>query len=77
MRAVLNAKTLLVQAIQAAEQETGGKAIDSSVENENGTLTYRPGQERQLEKVLVDQAGNVTKSTPEEQQENESEQGGD
>ena len=36
--AIQNAKTSLVQAIAAAEQHTGGKAIESGIENQNGKI---------------------------------------
>jgi uncharacterized membrane protein YkoI len=42
--AVLNAKTSLAQAIAAAEQHTGGKAIDSGIENRNGKVIGYDGQ---------------------------------
>jgi uncharacterized membrane protein YkoI len=35
LNGVTNAKTSLSQAIAAAEQETGGKAVDAGLENQN------------------------------------------
>lgn len=62
--AVLNAKTSIVQAIAAAEQETGGKAIDAGLENQNGNMSYEVEVAKgdKVEKVLVDlQTGKVLK----------------
>ena len=39
-RAILNTKLSLVQAIGAAEQHTGGRAIRAELENENGRIVY-------------------------------------
>jgi uncharacterized membrane protein YkoI len=63
-RAVLGASTSLVQAIQTAEQQTGGKAIGSGVSQENGAFAYQievaKGEARQ--DVVVDmQSGRVLK----------------
>lgn len=40
MAALSNAKISLSQAISAAEQKAGGRAIDAGVNNENGVITY-------------------------------------
>ena len=40
MSTVLNAKTSLTQAIAAAEAKTGGKAVDTGLENRDGTMAY-------------------------------------
>jgi uncharacterized membrane protein YkoI len=55
--ALLNAKTSLVQAITAAEQHTGGKAIDSGIEDQNGkVIAYdvKVIKGNTVQKVLVD-----------------------
>jgi uncharacterized membrane protein YkoI len=38
--AVLNAKTSLAQAIAAAEQHTGGKAVGAGIQDQDGALAY-------------------------------------
>jgi uncharacterized membrane protein YkoI len=40
LNAVTNAKTSLSQAIAAVEQETGGKAVDAGLENQNGVMAH-------------------------------------
>ena len=55
--AVLNAKTSLAQAIAAAEQHTGGKAIDSGIENQNGKVIgydVKVAKDNTVQKVIVD-----------------------
>lgn len=54
--AVLNAKFSLGQAIAAAEQHTGGKAIDSGIENQHGKVGYdiKVASGNTVQKVLVD-----------------------
>jgi uncharacterized membrane protein YkoI len=62
--ALVNAKTTLAQAIAAAEQQTGGKAIDAGVENENGAIAFaiEVAKDNTVQKVLVDlQSGKVLK----------------
>jgi uncharacterized membrane protein YkoI len=62
--ALINAKTTLGQAIAAAEQQTGGKAIDAGLENENGTMAFavEVAKDNTVQKVLVDlQTGKVLK----------------
>ena len=64
--AVTNAKTSLWQAIAAAEQETGGKAVDAGIENQNGAMAYEVeiAKGTSLQKILVDFAsGKVIKVT--------------
>ena len=39
-QAVLNTKLSLVQAVGAAEQHAGGRAIRAELENENGRIVY-------------------------------------
>lgn len=62
--AILNAKTSLVQAIAAAEKQTGGKAVETGLENENGVMAYEieVANGTTVQKVLVDlDSGQVTK----------------
>ncbi len=64
--AVLNAKISLTQAIAAAEQMTGGKAIRTGVENQNGTAIFYDitvAKNNTLQKVIVDmQTGKAVKT---------------
>jgi uncharacterized membrane protein YkoI len=72
---VVNAKTSLAQAIAAAEQQSGGKAIDAGLENENGAMAFAVdvAKDNIVQKVLVDlQTGKVLKMVAAD-----SEQGGD
>jgi uncharacterized membrane protein YkoI len=62
--AVLNAKTSLTQAIAAAEQQTGGKAIDTGLENQDGTMAFevKVAKGSTVQKVLIDlDSGKVIK----------------
>jgi uncharacterized membrane protein YkoI len=62
--ALVNAKTTLAQAIAAAEQQTGGKAIDAGLENENGAMAFeiKVAKDNTVQKVLIDlQSGKVLK----------------
>jgi uncharacterized membrane protein YkoI len=54
--AVLNAKTSLVQAIAAAEKQTGGKAVETGVAHRNGVAAYliETADGTTVKKVLVD-----------------------
>ena len=65
--AIQNAKISLMQAIAAAEKHTGGKAIDSGIENQNGkVIAYDIAvvKENAVQKVLVDMGtGQVIKVT--------------
>ena len=56
LNAVTNAKTSLSQAIVAAEQETGGKAVDTGLENQDGVMAYEIeiAKGNTLQRVLVD-----------------------
>ena len=56
LNAVTNAKTSLSQAIAAAEQETGGKAIGTGLENQDGVMAYEIeiAKGNTLQRVLVD-----------------------
>jgi uncharacterized membrane protein YkoI len=68
LRVVTNAKTSLSQAIAAAEQETGGKAVETGIENHDGVfIAYevRIAKGNTLQKVLVDlDTGKVIKVVP-------------
>lgn len=65
--AVLNAKTSLARAIAAAEQHTGGKAIDTGIENHDGKVIgydVKVAKGNTVQKVLVDlDTGKVLKVT--------------
>jgi uncharacterized membrane protein YkoI len=65
---VTNAKTSLSQAIAAAEQETGGKAVETGIENHDGVfIAYevRIAKGNTLQKVFVDlDTGKVIKVAP-------------
>jgi uncharacterized iron-regulated membrane protein len=63
LNAVTNAKTSLSQAIAAAEQETGGKAVETGLENQDGVMAYeiKVAKGNTLQRVLVDaDSGKVT-----------------
>ena len=63
--AVTSAKTSLSQAIAAAEQQTGGKAVSAAFEDRDGTKGYEVAiaSGSKLQKVLVDpETGNVIKT---------------
>ena len=62
--AVLNAKTSLARAIAAAEHETGGKAINAGIQEQDGALAYEVeiAKGNAVQRVLVDlDSGKVTK----------------
>jgi uncharacterized membrane protein YkoI len=66
INAVLKAKTSLTQAIAAAERETGGKAVETGLENQDGVMAYevKIAKGDTLQNVLVDLAsGKVIKVT--------------
>src|SRR5690349_8075220 len=63
-----NAKISISQAIAAAEQKTGGKAVGSGIDDQDGTvfLEVRILKDSQTQKVLVDpQTGQVVKTVAE------------
>lgn len=65
--AVLEAKTSLAAAIALAEQETGGKAMEAALEEENGRLVYEIdiAKPDSLERVLISpESGKVLKMSP-------------
>jgi uncharacterized membrane protein YkoI len=62
--AIMNAKTSLAQAIAAAERQTGGKAVETGLDNQNGVMAYEVlvANGTTVQKVLVDlDSGQVTK----------------
>ena len=62
-----NAKTSLGQAIATAERAAGGKAIDASLDIDNGTMSYKIDilKDKSIETVLVDLGtGQVRKIGP-------------
>jgi uncharacterized membrane protein YkoI len=66
INAVLKAKTSLAQAIAAAEQDTGGKTVETGLENQDGVMAYevKIAKGDALQKVLVDlDSGKVIKVT--------------
>src|SRR5258707_9194557 len=72
--AIVNAKTSLAQAIAAAEQQSGGKAIDAGLENENGAMAFAVdvAKDNTVQKVLVDlQSGKVLKVVAAESEQGE------
>lgn len=59
------AKVSMAQAIAAAEQQTGGKAVGTGIEDQDGTvfLEVQVLKNNQRQKVLIDpQTGNVVKT---------------
>jgi uncharacterized membrane protein YkoI len=59
-----NAKVTMAQAIATAEQHTGGKAVGTGIEDENGTvfLEVQVLKDNQKHSVLIDpQSGQVVK----------------
>lgn len=65
--ALANAKITLGQAIAAAEQRVGGKAIDAGVENQNGTVSIAVdvAGKQGVKTVLFDPAtGQITATRP-------------
>jgi hypothetical protein len=68
-----NAKVSMAQAIATAEQVTGGKAVGTGIEDQDGTVLVEVQilKDNQRHKVLVDpQGGQVTKVVPEDDEEN-------
>jgi uncharacterized membrane protein YkoI len=61
---IANAKVTIAQAIATAEQQTGGKAVGTGIEDQNGTmfLEVRVLKDNQEHSVLIDpQSGQVVK----------------
>ena len=64
--AVMNApKVSLAQAIATAEQQTGGKAFDAGVDNENGTarISVQVAGSQGVRTVLIDPATGAVTAT--------------
>jgi uncharacterized membrane protein YkoI len=64
MATALNANTTLAQAIATAEQKTGGKAVETSVQTHNGGTAYeiKIASGDTLQNVLIDaNSGEVIK----------------
>lgn len=53
MQAVAAMRTTLPQAIAAAEQATGGRAIEAGIDHENGRLTLKVGTLKGTERQEV------------------------
>jgi uncharacterized membrane protein YkoI len=63
LNAITNAKTSPSQAIAAAEQESGGKAVETGLENQDGVVAYEIdiAKATTLQRILVDaDSGKVT-----------------
>jgi uncharacterized membrane protein YkoI len=79
--ALQNAKVGLIDAIRAAEQKVGGKAIDTGIDNQNGTLRYEVKvlKDGAVQDMMVDaQSGQVVaakanedQNGPEQEQQND------
>jgi uncharacterized membrane protein YkoI len=65
LQAIQNAKLTIADAAKAAETETGGKAVDVSIGDENGTVAYQVDvalKDGTMQEVRVDpQTGQVLK----------------
>lgn len=69
-----NAKISMTQAIAAAEQQTGGKAVGTGIEDQDGTvfLEVQVLKNGQRQKVLIDpQNGQVVKTVMRDDDEHE------
>jgi uncharacterized membrane protein YkoI len=72
---IAGAKITLAQAIAAAENQVGGKAVETGIEDENGTVAFEVEvlKDGQRHEVLVDpQSGEVLKTTMSDSEDNES-----
>ena len=72
---IADAKITMAQAIAAAENQVGGKAVGSGIEDENGTVAFEVEvlKDGQRHEVLVDpQSGEVVKTTMSDNEDNES-----
>lgn len=75
-----NAKITMAQAIATAEQQTGGKAVGSGIEDQDGTvfLEVQVLKANQRQKVLIDpQSGQVVKTVVADNEQNENGHEGD
>ena len=71
-----NAKVTMAQAIATAEQHTGGKAVGTGIEDENGTvfLEVQVLKDNQTHSVLIDpQSGQVVKVAIDNEQDDDDE----
>jgi uncharacterized membrane protein YkoI len=69
-----NSKVSMAQAIATAEQHTGGKAVGTGIEDQDGTvfLEVQVIKNNERQKVLVDpQSGSVVKTATEDNEQNE------
>jgi uncharacterized membrane protein YkoI len=72
---IADAKITMAQAIAAAENQVGGKAVETGIEDENGTAAFEVEvlKDGQRHTVLVDpQSGEVVKTTMSDEEDNES-----
>jgi uncharacterized membrane protein YkoI len=73
---IANAKVTITQAIATAEQQTGGKAVGTGIEDQDGAvfLEVTVLKDNQKHKVLIDpQSGHVVKAVLEDNDEGEDE----
>lgn len=77
--AIEQAKTSLPQAVAAAEQQTGGKAVSASLEDRNGVMAYEVevASGGKLQKVIVDAGTGKVTDTTAANGENDNEKDGD
>lgn len=71
---IANAKVTLAQAIVTAEQQVGGKAVGTGIEDQNGTVAFEVEvlKDGQKHKVLVDpQTGQIVKTAKADTEQNE------
>lgn len=69
-----NAKITLAQAIATAEQQVGGKAVGSGIEDQDGTVSFEVQvvKDGARQKVLVDpQTGKIVKTVTADNEHNE------
>jgi uncharacterized membrane protein YkoI len=72
---IADAKITMAQAIAAAENQVGGKAVETGIEDENGTVAFEVEvlKDGQRHTVLVDpQSGEVIKTTMSDNEDTES-----
>jgi uncharacterized membrane protein YkoI len=72
---IADAKITMAQAIAAAENQVGGKAVETGIEDENGTVAFEVEvlKDGQRHTVLVDpQSGEVVKTTMSDNEDSES-----
>jgi uncharacterized membrane protein YkoI len=71
---IANAKITMAQAIATAEQQVGGKAVGSGIEDQDGTvyLEVQVVKDSSRHKVLIDpQTGRVVKTVAADEERNE------